>query len=889
MDTATKLEKVVSVEGISEYRMANGLTVLLLPDRARATITVNMTYRVGSRHEGYGETGMAHLLEHLMFKGSPGHSNVAQEMTSRGADANGTTTYDHTNYYETFPAGDKNLRWALDLEADRMVNAFISGKHLESEMTVVRNELEAHENDPAEILRSRVRSTAYLWHAYGRETIGARSDIENVRIERLQAFWRTYYQPDNAVLVLTGNFEEENALEWIVQAFGKISRPTRELPSTYTVEPPQDGEREVVLRGPSDVQVVSVAYHVPAAAHPDAAAVKFLVPLLGHTPSGRLHKALVETGRAVSTSSGFQILCEPGLFVARATVRRESSLEQARYAMLSTLDGVIKNPPSEDEVERARAKLLGTIEQLLRSSERVGLFLSDLIGIGDWRLLFLDRERIRNVTQEDVRRVAAAYLKPSNRTVGRLIPTENPDRAEISAAPAVAAALEGCAGNVAIVEGEAFDPTPSNIESRTTRSQLSGGLKLALLPKKTRGAAVVARLTLRLGDEKSLMNREAAASLAGDMLARGTAKRTREQIRDELDRLQAIARINGGLTRADVSIQATRQSFPAVLELAAECLREPSFPAGEFEIAKQESLAATEECRSDPQNIVVRADHRHLLPFPKGDVRYTSTPDEEIADISGASLEQAKAFHQDFYGASNGELAVVGDFDAKVAEDLAGELFGSWKSPIPFARVPHPFRDVPPVSMSFETPDKANAYFRAEQNLPVSDGGPEYPALELGNFMIGGGFLNSRLSVRIREKEGLSYSVSSDIDAWVLDQSGSWRASAICAPQNMARLEAAFREEIDRVLEEGFEAREVEEAKSGWLRSREVARGHDSHIAAILAAGLYFNRTFAWKAEFEENVLALTAEEILGALRKHIDPAKLSIFKAGDFARVAVH
>src|SRR6266498_2101582 len=199
--------KVTSVEGITEYKLANGLHVLLFPDQTKQTITVNITYLVGSRNENYGETGMAHLLEHLMFKGTPRHPNIPQELTAHGARPNGTTWLDRTNYYETFQATEENLRWALDLESDRMVHSFIAKKDLDSEMTVVRNEFELGENSPSAVLFERVVSTAFLWHNYGHSTIGARADIENVPIERLQAFWRTYYQPDNAYLLVAGKLD----------------------------------------------------------------------------------------------------------------------------------------------------------------------------------------------------------------------------------------------------------------------------------------------------------------------------------------------------------------------------------------------------------------------------------------------------------------------------------------------------------------------------------------------------------------------------------------------------------------------------------------------------------------------------------------------------------
>ena len=307
---------VASVEGITEYRLDNGLRFLLFPDQSKQQITVNITYLVGSRHEGYGETGMAHLLEHLVFKGSTDHPRIDDELSERGAFANGTTWFDRTNYYETFPASEDNLDWALDLESDRMVNSFIAAEDLESEMTVVRNEWEAGENNPQSVLVERVMSTAYLWHNYGNSTIGARADIENVPLERLRAFYRKYYQPDNAVLVVSGRFDPERAVDMVAEHFGAIPRPERTgantLFETYTAEPPQDGERSVTLRRVGDVQLAMAAYHIPAGSDARFAAVDVLANLLRTEPAGRLYRSLVAPGLAASSTALALQLGEPG-------------------------------------------------------------------------------------------------------------------------------------------------------------------------------------------------------------------------------------------------------------------------------------------------------------------------------------------------------------------------------------------------------------------------------------------------------------------------------------------------------------------------------------------------------------------------------------------------
>lgn len=878
---------VTTVEGISEYTLANGLRVLLFPDQTKETITVNITYLVGSRHENYGETGMAHLLEHLVFKGTPNHPNIPQELTEHGARPNGTTSYDRTNYFETFGATDENLQWALDLEADRMVNSYIAKKDLDSEMTVVRNEFESGENSPFRVTFQRVFASAFEWHNYGKTTIGARSDIENVPIDRLQAFYKRYYQPDNSVLTVAGKFDPKKTLALIAQKFGAIPKPERVLAPIYTEEPTQDGERMVTVRRVGDIQLVIAAYHVPAGSHPDFAAINVLSLILGDTPSGRLYESLVKTQKAANVLGFNQQQHDPGMSIFGAIVKKEDSVDAARATLLETVENFAAKPPTAEEVNRAKTSLLKNIDLTLTASDRVGLSMSEWIAQGDWRLFFLNRDRIKNVTPEDVQRVAATYLKSSNRTVGQFIPTEKPDRAEIPDTPDVVALVKDYKGGEAVSEGEAFEPTPENIMARTMTADLPGGLKLALLPKKTRGETVVATLTLSLGDEKSLFNRSAAGDLAGSMLMRGTQKHTRQQIQDEFDRLQARAFVGGGATQAFASFQTKRENLPEVLKLVVEILREPAFPADEFEQLKKETITGIEQGRSEPQTIASQAVARHFNKYPKGDVRYEPTLDEQIEDIKAVSLDDVKKFYKDFYGASFGELGVVGDFDPDAVKTQVQELLGSWKSPKPAVRVPEPFVDVAAMNQSFETPDKANAVFQAVLSVPVRDDDPDYPALVLGNYMLGGGFLNSRLATRIRQKEGLSYGVGSGFSASSLDKRGTFRAFAIYAPQNVQKLEAAFKEEIDRMLKDGFTEAEISAAKSGYLQSRQVSRAQDNSLSGTLTSYRYLGRTMAWDVEFEQKIRALTPEQIQSAMRKYITPEKLVIVKAGDFAKSA--
>jgi zinc protease len=872
------ISRFTSVEGVTEYRLDNGLKLLLIPDPSTDTVMVNVTYLVGSRHEGYGETGMAHLLEHLVFRGTPKNPSIKGELQKRGARFNGTTSSDRTNYYETLSAGDANLEFALALEADRMLNANISKSDLDAEMTVVRNEYESGENSATNVLRQRVTAAAFDWHGYGRSTIGARSDIENVPVDRLRAFYRTYYQPDNAIVIVAGKFDEAKALALAKKHFGAIPKPKRVLPPTYTVEPTQDGERHVVLRRAGDTQAVTALYHMPPGTHPDYAAVDVLVQVLGHTPSGRLHKALVESGKATSAYGSERQLREAGYAYFGAGLRMDQSLDAARDALLATVEDIARNPITEEELEQARTRLVNDIEVTVADSGSLALVLTETAAMGDWRTLYLHRDRLKKVTLEDVQRVARQYLKPANRTTGVFIPTSSPDRAEIPAVPDLEAALRDYRGQTAVSQGEAFDPTPANIEARVQRKNLPGGMKLALLPRKTRGERVVADLALHWGDEQSKAGRSAACSLTSAMLQRGTRTKTRQQISNEFSRLRATV----GVSASGASIETVRENLPAVMRLVAEVLREPSFPESEFAQLKQSGLAGLEAQRSDPgalSGIVLR---RHIDPLPPAHWAYNPTLDERIERLKAVTLDEVRACYTDFLGASNSELAVVGDFEPAEVARLAEELFGDWKSPRPYQRIPARLAQVEPIDQAIRTPDKANATYRAAANLKLRDDDPDFPALVLANYLFGGS-IDARLARRVREKEGLSYSVGSYLNASSLDEKGEFGISAIFAPQNRDRVDAAVADELRRMALEGFSPEEVEAGKKSWLQARQIARNRDTAIASRLGLYLEIGRTYNWDAELEKRVTALSAKDVSDTVRRRLDGVKLSVVKAGDF------
>jgi zinc protease len=896
--------KVASIEGVTEYRLANGARVLLFPEVSRPTVTVNMTVLVGSRHEGYGETGMAHLLEHMVFKGTPNHPKVPKALSDHGAGGsfNGTTNEDRTNYFETMPANDTNLEFGIALECDRLVNSFVKRDDLISEMTVVRNEFERGENSPVAVLDQRIRAAAYEWHNYGKSTIGNRSDIERVPIESLQEFYHKYYQPDNAVLIIAGKFEEPKALALVEKYLGSIPKPDRELPNTYTEEPAQDGEHSVTLRRVGVVGEVGVAYHVPAASHKDWAPLNLLDGIISQAPNGRLYKALVESKLATTVNARSENMHDPGLLFVQASCDAKN-IDAVKAALIKTLESLGDVPFTKDEVNKAKVRYKRQAEILQSDGQRMSQALSSASSHGDWRLLFLQRDWIAATTADDVNRVAKMYFHQPNRTVGVYIPTSAPTRLSVPGVPSIAAVIKDYKGGAVGAAGEAFDPTPANLDKRTKIID-EGNFKAGLLAKKNRGSTVALVLTLHYGNEDSLKGLTTAAGMLPGLMMAGTKKHDRQALREELDSLGVSIRPGfggfggrgrrggrgggggGSLGQLTFSVDAKRDTLPQALKLLGEILREPAFPEEEFETSKRRMIQFTSAGRTEPGSLAGNKLSRSLSPYPKDDIRYAPTLEENLERAKQVTLDQIKKIYQLQIGGTQAELGVVGDFDPDTTLRLVKEILKGWESKVPIRRVDHRVADdVHGSTSEILTPDKANAEYLAGVSFPLNDNDPDYPALRIGNFIFGGSTLASRIGDRIRQKDGLSYGASSSFAASSRDPVASLTVTVSTNPVNIDKVTSDVQEELMQFLKDGPTEKELADAKFAFVEGQKVGRTRDEQIAGQIASHLDIGRTFAHEANQEKAILALTPEKVKEAFRKHIDPKKLVIIRAGDFKK----
>ena len=885
---SAQIKKTASVEGITEYALDNGMKVLLFPDNSSQTITVNVTYLVGSRHEGYGEKGMAHLLEHLVFKGTPSHEDIPNELTERGARANGTTWYDRTNYYETFNATDDNLEWALDLESDRMMNSYISKEDLDSEFSVVRNEFESGENSPSRTLSQKVIRAAYMWHNYGNSTIGNRSDIERVPIANLKAFYKKYYRPDNAVLMITGKFDNKRTLELVDKYFGPLNNPSTILNEVPTVEPAQDGEKRVELNRVGDLQLLMALYHSPAGSDADYSALTLVQNVLNDAPSGRLYKALVETQMASNVYASNPFTKDPGFINFNVSVPSEKSLADAEKTLLSVLDGLKDNPITSEELKRARANVMKQLDQLSRNSGYMATYMSEFIGAGDWRLAFIHRDRVESTTVEEVNAAVQKYFIPTNRTIGNFIPTDKPERVEILHPEGVAEMVASYKGKVAMDVGEDFDVDYDNIQNRLDSGILpKSGIEYGFINKANRGETVTLSFAIRSGNVDDYMNKGVTAGFVASLLNKGTQSRSRQDIEDALSAISSSVGFSGRNGLVYASISSTKEHLPSALEIMTDMLKNPKFDISELDKIKTQRLAGLESSASDPQFLAVQRMRQINQVHSKGHPNYFPNIDEQIAMIKDVSIERIQSFYDNYYGISdNASLVVIGSMDVDMVKTYFEDNFSDFKSDKPFSEIKNPYKQNVAANENIITPDKKNAFTIGMLSAKTTEVDKDNAALQIAGTIFGGGFLNSRVATRLRQQDGISYGAGAQvsIDSDPDDKNSNLIIYAIYAPMNAEKVQIGFKEELERFIVDGITQEELDSALNGWVQGQTVSRAKDNELSSLINNNLYFDRDMSFQAALESQVSALTVEKVNAVIKKYFKSLdQWTVVNGGDF------
>ncbi|WP_152682862.1 pitrilysin family protein [Caenimonas sp. SL110] len=888
------VEHVETFRGVAQYRLkSNGMTILVLPQRAAPVFTFMVVYHVGSRNESPGNTGSAHLLEHMIFNKSTqnfgranGHKTFQEVIYEAGGDAassNMTTWYDRMTGYSTFPS-DK-LELAMRIEAERMSRALILDEERKSEMSVVRNEFEIGENQPSRVLAKSVIASAIQAHPYHWSTIGYRSDIEGVTTEKLREHYKTFFHPDNSSAILIGDFDTEAALTAFDRQFGAIARAPHPIPPVITVEPPQEGERRASVRRPGTVGLVHVAYMRPAASHPDFMALEVLGVILGDGVNSRLYRSLVDEGLATSVDVSNWALRDPFAFYITASNAPGRPHRDVEAAIKSVVAGVADKGVTEVELARAKRQIEIAHVRSREGSNNLARNMAEAVASTDWKWFLTYTDRIAAVSAEDVKRVAATYLVTDRATVGWFEPTPA-STAPGTPAAGIAAPPRTSAPGASIAEAAASSGSEQRLPfaQRTSRKVLANGLIVDVVVNRALPTVSVRGL-VTAGGITNPPTQAALSDLVGKMLSRGTTLRTKEQIGALLNDAGATRRYLPQLAELGIEANGMARDLPMMLGVLAEELRQPAFTAAELARAKRE--LENDYLRADDDTSFRAQERLAQLSFSAGHPYHA--PGREARARSLAALTQAdlQAFHKARFGGASMILAIVGDVDANATIALVEKLFGS------LARGDRPsFASVARTTPAAQ-PAREAVTLRGKANMNIIMGMPsglrrtdaDFEAALVGNAVMGQNALSSRIGKRVRDTEGLSYSIYSRfLQSDELD--GVWLVNANVAPQNVAKAIRSTREVIELYAREGASDAEVAVQKSYFEGNFKIALGTNSGIASNLVAAEKFGFGPAYLDEFPKRIAAVTTAQANEAMRKHFSPARLHLVVAGDLDKL---
>ena len=877
---------IKNVEGVKEYSMNNGLKVLLIPDASQSNMVVNIVYNVGSRNEGYGEKGMAHLLEHMLFKSTKNLGDIKKMLSDKGGSANGTTWFDRTNYYEVFPSTDENLKWSIEMEADRMINATILQTDLDKEFSVVRNEFEIGENNPDGVLQERVLSTAYLWHNYGNSTIGSKEDIERVKANTLRVFYQKYYQPDNSTLIIAGKFDEKKALQYVGQYFGVIPKPKRVLDKTYTIEPAQDGEKFVELNRAGDSKNIGALYHTAAYVDKDYAAIDALGEILTADPSGYLYKSLVETQKVSSIYYWQPTTRDASFMYFGIAVPNDKDVKATKDLVRAELDKIASTKYTDEDVSRAKSKIIKQIENVKNNTISFAINLTEIVGAGDYRLGFLYRDAVENLTKEDIQRVAERYFRSNNRTVGVFIPSKDEQRVKPTeyTDEQLLAFIKDYKGKALEKETAPFEASIKNLKQNFVEGKLTNGAKYGLIKKEIKGGKVQASFKFPVSNEKDLAGKTDTGSILAQLLKTGTKTKTKEQISDRLDQLKSSLNFNFSGQSLSVNVSTYKENFKEVMEILGDLLVNSTFPQNELTKTINEYNTYLESSLNDPQSIAFIEVSKQTENYPKESIFYTSTVQEQIDAYKKIKQSEIVDFYNNILGGNNGLGTVVGDLDAKTTEQILENTFGKWNSKSKYELAQPTFFETKKLDKDFITPDKENAVAIGKISFKMNLKNPDYPAFVMANEILGsGGFLTARIPMRLREKEGISYGAGSFIDIPVTNDVAYWLYYAFLNPTKKNAVEVAAKEEIAKALKDGFTAEELKSNLVSWINERKTRLGNDVTLMALTNTYLQYGIPLDDYDALETKVKALKVEEVNAALKKYLSLEKMTSVYAGDF------
>ncbi|MFZ5801776.1 MAG: M16 family metallopeptidase [Candidatus Omnitrophota bacterium] len=885
--------------GIEEYQhQANGLKVLLLEDDSAPVVTFMVTYLVGSRNETEAFRGGAHLLEHMMFKGTPRfnkekNTQAAYLLQKTGAMLNASTWQDGTNYYETLP--EDKLDLAIEIEADRMRHARVRREDLESEMPVVQSEFDRMDNSPLIALDHAVWAAAFEHHAYHYPIIGDRGDLRRMTAENLKTFYDRYYWPNNAVIAVIGCFEKEALLKKLDEKFGGIPRSPEPPSPTVEAEPDQKEKRFVRIEREDATEAVMIAHKVPPALHQDTIALDLLSIILSRGKTSRLYQFLVHQNAAIDIDTGHSKSFDPGLFTTEIILTPGTRHEDIENGVLDMYRQIQKEGILPEELERAKNQLRARIAFSRDGSFSMASQLSRAIAAGDWRFFSTYLDRMEKITLTDLQRVANAYWIPEHMTIGHLV---SKDREVLAAKQTPIVFKPWSEVRPPKPAPSSFETVPGSVPSpKSSRRKKSAHGELAKQVKTAKARSLrILTLSTAVKDVVTIAGsiegvgylhapNPAIAHLASLMLEEGTLNRTKFEIADLLETQGASLHYKLDHDRLSFSARCLSRDVALVLEILAEELRLPLFDGDEFKKQVDQMKVHIRQLMSDTTAQSYSALSRKI--YEPTHPYYEIPFEDHLKLLDTVTLEEVRKFHQAHYGVNGMLLIAVGDLSHRAFSAEVKKQFAGWKSVKPSVAVVNDFKpmDAPTITR-IPIPEKVNVDAVLGHALPLVKTDKDYLAAYVANAILGGNF-SARLSNRIRDEMGLTYATYSILHGLDAVTMGHWEIDIILNESQFGKGIDAVREELRLFADRGVTAEELRDKQETLAGIFKVTLSTTPGVARALLENEELGFPVSYLDELPSKIEALDLGTINDAIRRYFHPEKLHLAAAGPFGNDA--
>lgn len=866
-------------QGVRKTVLENGLTVLTKEVHTAPVVSVQVWYRVGSRDEGPGINGISHQLEHLLFKGTTERPiQFGRLFSALGSASNAFTSYDQTAYFGT--VGKNKLNALLVLEADRMRNALVNAEQLTSEKRVVISELQGYENNPGYRLRRAVMQAAFPDRTYGLPVGGTKADVERFTIEQVRDYYQTYYSPDNAVLVVTGDFATEPVLKSIQEIFGKIPKLAKVAAKPAPTAATKPSKAPIVLKQPGSAKLLQMVYPLPDVNHPDVPAIDLMDTILTQGRSSRFYQPLVESGLVSDIGAYPAELIEPGWYSIGATAAPGQELAKIDQAIQRSLADLQKRDVTPEELNRAKTQLRASFILNNRDiSNQASQLAYDQSVAGDYRYSDRYLAAIAKVSAADIKRVARTYLDPAKRTVGFFEPT-TPVNGQSGAAAQTQQTTENFSPGEPVDPAEVAKYLPT-IPAETTSTQqlpeqltLSNGLRVLLLQDRSTPTVTLSG-QIQAGTDFDTNAKAGVASLTAANLINGTRTKDALTIAKTLaDRGTSLA---FSASREGVSIggNTLTANLPVLMQTLADVVQNANFPKKELELSRQRSLTGLKIELDDPARLGRRVFQQTV--YPKNHPFHSFPTEASLRRISRADIVR---FYQTHYRPDTTVLALVGDFDPAQVRSLLNSSLGKWRT-----------RGKPPT-LKFPTVSLPKSIVRLNPVLPgktqsvsylgyqgIARKDSRYYSALLLNQVLGGDTLSSRLGTEIRDRQGLTYGIYSFFQTGL--HPGPFVIQLQTAPEDAQRAIASTLTLLKQFRDQGITPAELDGAKRSIINSYPVELASPDALADVILSNEVYRLSPEELRQFPDQIEAVTPTQVQQAAQALIHPDNLVVVTAG--------